>query len=34
MVLYCRGGSATVNEAKLTAVKVGSVDLQPYPPQN
>jgi hypothetical protein len=32
VVLYCRGGSATVNAAKLTAIKVGSVDRQAYPP--
>ena len=32
VVLYCRGGSATVNGATLTAIEVGSVDRQPYPP--
>ena len=30
--LSCRGNYATVNEARLTAIKVGSVDLQSYPP--
>ncbi len=31
-ILSCRGNNTTVNEAKLTAIKVGSVDLQSYPP--
>ncbi len=30
--LSCRGNYTTVNEAKLTAIKVGSVDQQSYPP--
>jgi hypothetical protein len=34
VVLYCRGTSVTLYDVKLTAIRLGSVGRQSYPPPN